>query len=208
MVEDFGPGGDVSGGSGLSDETGRCCRPNALDIAQLISDHHGALYRYAYRLTGSQADAEDLTQQAYLVAQQKLHQLRHPEKVDRWLFAVLRSCYLKGKRKRRPIAASSLELNVEHIPEETPTGDQIDRQRLQAALDELPREFKVVLGMFYFEQCSYKEIARQLRIPIGTVMSRLARAKARLRRKLLGGAERRNEAAGTVEATFPTHPGK
>ena len=187
MVDDCGPEAVGPGGSEAPLEAQQCGPTRAVDILQLIGDHYGALYRYAYRLAGSQADAEDLTQQTFLVAQQKLHQLRASDKADRWLFAVLRSCFLKSARKRHPVAAADLALDIECIPEEAPAGGRIDRQQLQAALDELPCDFKAVLAMFYFEQRSYREIAQQLDVPIGTVMSRLSRAKERLRHGLLSG---------------------
>jgi RNA polymerase sigma-70 factor (ECF subfamily) len=154
------------------------------DIRDLIVRYHADMYRYAYRLTGNQPDAEDLTQQTFLVAQQRLHQVRLPERVGGWLFAILRNCYLKSARKRQPLTASAVEMDVESVPDRV-TEDQIDSQLLQSAIDELPDDFKLVLVMFYFEQCSYKEIAAQLEIPIGTVMSRLTRAKGRLRERLL-----------------------
>src|SRR4051812_33527838 len=71
---------------------------SVVEIAGLIAAHHAPLYRYAYRLTGMAADAEDLTQQAFLIAQQKLHQLREAERAAGWLYAILRSCYLKWRR--------------------------------------------------------------------------------------------------------------
>jgi RNA polymerase sigma-70 factor (ECF subfamily) len=131
-----------------------------------------------------QADAEDLTQQTFLLAQERLHQLREPERVRGWLLAIARSCYLKSRRKRIPLPAAALELDVEEIPADV-RESEIDSQLLQAAIDELPDDFKVVLVMFYFQDCSYKEIAAQLETPIGTVMSRLTRAKSHLRRRLL-----------------------
>lgn len=158
----------------------------AMQIGQLITDHHRAVYGYAYRLAGSVADAEDLAQQTFLVAQQKLDQVRDPSKVRSWLFSVLRSCYLKSRRKRVPTPASTLEMEINGIAEPVPDEDQIDRQLLQSALNELPDEFRIVLVMFYFEECSYKEISSQLDLPMGTVMSRLSRAKGRLRQVLLG----------------------
>ena len=187
MVDDCRLEAAGPGGSEAPPQAERCGQVGPADVLQLIGDHYAALYRYAFRLAGSQADAEDLTQQTFLVAHQKLHQLRAPDKADRWLFAVLRSCYLKSERKRRPVAAASVALDVECIPEEMPTDAPIDRQQLQAALDELPCDFRVVLAMFYFEQRSYREIAEELNVPIGTVMSRLSRAKERLRRGLLSG---------------------
>ena len=60
----------------------------------------------------------------------------------------------------------------------------VDSAELQAAIDELPAEFRLVVAMFYFEDCSYRDIAEKLDVPIGTVMSRLARAKGHLREKL------------------------
>ena len=158
-----------------------------IDIHQLIADHHQPLYRYAFRLTGSAADAEDLTQQTFLVAQQKLHQVRQPDRVEGWLFTVLRSCYLKLRRKRTPAAASNLDLGMDHVPADVPD-DSLDQEELQNAINDLADDFKLVVLMFYFEDCSYKEIAARLQIPMGTVMSRLARAKRHLRARLSGHA--------------------
>ena len=155
-----------------------------LEIAQLIHEHHQDIYRYAFRLTGQQADAEDVTQQTFLIAHGKLHQVRDPAKVRGWLFAILRSCYLKSKRKKQPVAAGAIALDIDHIPQSV-DDDKIDRTLLQSAVNRLPDEFKLVVVMYYFEQASYKEIAESLQIPIGTVMSRLSRAKSRLRGMLL-----------------------
>ena len=157
-----------------------------LDIAQLVAAYHAAVYRYAFRLTGSAADAEDLTQQTFLIAQQRLNQIREPDKADRWLFAVLRSCFLKNRRRRNPVSAANLELEIENIPEPPSAVEAIDGELLQQVLNELPDEYRLVVVMFYFEECSYKEIAKQLDIPIGTVMSRLHRGRARIRTHLEG----------------------
>ncbi len=154
-----------------------------LSIEQLVSEHYQSVYRYAYRLSGSANDAEDLTQQAFMIAQQKLHQVRELGKVDRWLFAVLRSCFLKSRRRQRPTNAATIELNVDEIPAEK-NDSEVDEERLQAAIDDLPENFRVVVLMYYFEQLSYKEIAATLEISIGTVMSRLSRAKGRIRQRL------------------------
>jgi RNA polymerase sigma-70 factor, ECF subfamily len=154
-----------------------------LDLARLVGDHHEVLYRYAFRLTGSVPDAEDLTQQTFLVAQQKLQQVREAESVRGWLFTVLRNCYLKGFRKSVPLSAGSMDLDIESVPAQVDERP-LDSEELQAALGQLPEEFKLVVMMFYFEERSYREIAAELAMPIGTVMSRLSRAKACLRRLL------------------------
>ena len=152
-------------------------------LRQLIVAHSASLYRYAYRLTGQPADAEDLTQQAFLLAQQKLHQLRETDRAGAWLFAIVRSCFLKACRKRQAVAQLA-EWDVDEVVDDSPEVDQVDQEELGKALAELPDEFRLVVLMFYFEDLSYKEIAEQLELPIGTVMSRLSRAKGHLRRRL------------------------
>jgi RNA polymerase sigma-70 factor, ECF subfamily len=150
------------------------------NIAQLVAEHHQAVYRYAYRLTGSAQDAEDLTQQVFLAAQRKIGQLRTIGKARAWLFAILRNCFLKDRQRQRPVLAADLSLKMDLIAD-SPPGTDTDRDQLQEALDALPDIFRLVVVMFYFEDSSYREIADRLELPIGTVMSRLARAKGHLR---------------------------
>ena len=156
----------------------------AMDIAQLVAEHHQAVYRYAYWLAGSVPDAEDLTQQVFLVAQQKLEQLRAAEAARSWLFTILRNAFLKSRQRHQPLLAENLKLDIESIPEELPGHEEIDRERLGQALAELSAEHRLVVTMFYYEGSSYRQIAERLELPIGTVMSRLARAKGHLRTKL------------------------
>lgn len=158
-------------------------------VAQLVVDHHEPLYRYAYRLTGSVADAEDLTQQVFLIAQQKLDQVRRAECVRGWLFAVLRNAYFKALRQRVPLPIAGTDLDINTIPAET-LEDPVDGEQLQQAINTLSAEFKIVVLLFYFEERSYREIAQLLKIPLGTVMSRLARAKMQLRSALAASAQR------------------
>jgi RNA polymerase sigma-70 factor (ECF subfamily) len=155
-----------------------------VEIGQLVADHHAAVYRYAFRLTGTVCDAEDLTQQTFLAAHVSLAQLRQPENARAWLFTILRHGYTKTKSKRVAVPATQFDINLDALPEEIPDELLIDQERLQQAIDDLPDEFKLVVLLFYFEECSYREIAERLSVPAGTVMSRLARAKARLRARL------------------------
>lgn len=168
----------AGGGSGESSAG------SPVSVRTLVVDHHAMIYRLAFRLTGNQADAEDVAQQTFLQAQQNLHQLRTPENPVPWLCAIARSCWMKSHRRRRPVSAAAIELNVDEVPQPLEE-DEFDYERLQSALDELPPEYKLVVTMFYFEEASYKDIAEQLEIPIGTVMSRLARAKGQLRKRLV-----------------------
>jgi RNA polymerase sigma-70 factor, ECF subfamily len=154
--------------------------PTGLDIAQLIAEHHRAVYQYAFRLTGSVQDAEDLAQQVFLIAQRKIGQLRKMDAARSWLFAILRNCFLRDRHRWRPGLAADFALNIDAIPDDTPP-DRGDGDQLQQALNRLPDAFRAVVAMFYFEECSYRQIADELNVPIGTIMSRLARAKDQLR---------------------------
>jgi RNA polymerase sigma-70 factor, ECF subfamily len=160
-------------------EDGQC----VCNLSELVERHYALLYRYAYRLSGSAADAEDLTQQTFLTAQTSLNQLRDPANAKAWLCTILRNTYLKTLRGRNGAATVSLE-KVPEPADDVPAELFVDPQELQQILDELPEEFRTPLILFYFEEFSYKEIAGQLDVPIGTVMSRLARAKAHLRKRL------------------------
>ncbi len=155
--------------------------PSRVNITNLVADHHRAVYQYAYRLTGSVPEAEDLTQHVFLAAQRNLGKLHKLESARQWLYAILRNRFLKEKQKHWPLPAADLQLDMEDVPDTQLPETAIDREQLQAALNRLPDDSRLVLVMFYFEESSYREIAEQLQLPIGTVMSRLARAKARLR---------------------------
>ena len=153
-------------------------------IDHLIHQYHGDVYRYGFRLSGNAADADDLAQQVFLAAHQKIDQLREVERARGWLLAITRNQFLKMYRRRRPVDSSSLEMDVNQVPEVI-RKEELDKEQLQAALDEMQEPFRTVLLMFYFEDLSYQEIAESLQIAIGTVMSRLSRAKGQLRYKLL-----------------------
>lgn len=165
-----------------------------VDLEHLVEAYSAALYRYAYRLSGSSADAEDLTQQVFLVAAQKLDQVRNAECIRPWLYAVLRNCYLHERRRIDREGAGFLANDLDELPEQV-QASEIDRELLQLAIDELPEEYKLVVVMFYFEDCTYREIAERLGLPIGTVMSRLSRGKGHLRGRLLARAEQEQTAA-------------
>ncbi|HUG67349.1 MAG TPA: sigma-70 family RNA polymerase sigma factor [Pirellulaceae bacterium] len=182
---------------------------DSVRLRDLVEQYYSAIYGYAYRLSGTVADAEDLTQQTFLIAHQKLSQVREQDKVLRWLYTIARTCFLKSRRRQRPSAAANFELDVNEIPERFPDDSPFDEERLQTALNELGDEFKLCVTMFYFEELSYKEIGEQLEIPIGTVMSRLARAKGRLRHALVDAADKGSrERPRGEQATSPQSSGE
>jgi RNA polymerase sigma-70 factor, ECF subfamily len=158
-------------------------------VQQLVDAHYDSLFRYAYRLSGCAADAEDLAQEAFCKAQMQLHQLREPARAKAWLFSILRNAYLHRVRsdqahKQVPLDAVG---DLAGPPPDPPP--EVEPAELQRALNELPEAFRTPVILFYFEEFSYRDIAEQLDLPIGTVMSRLSRAKAHLRHRLAPDAK-------------------
>lgn len=158
-------------------------------IHQLVSEHSKPLFGYGYRLTGSVADAEDLTQQTFMIAHQKLEQLRCSKSAKSWLCAILRSCWLRSIRRKKPTPASHFEIDLDEMLEQESDESSVDEILIQKAISELPDDYRLVLLMFYFEELSYQQIAEKLDVKIGTVMSRLSRAKDRVKRRLDGKAD-------------------
>ncbi len=156
------------------------------DVERLVEEHYLPLYRYAFRLSGSSADAEDLAQETFCKAQMSYGQLRDPGRAKPWLFRILRNLYLHKLRSEKKQTQVSLEDTCE-LPERVPEEDDvpIEPERLQEALDGMAEEFKTPVILFYFEDFSYRDIAEHMDVPLGTVMSRLARAKTFLRARLL-----------------------
>jgi RNA polymerase sigma-70 factor (ECF subfamily) len=190
------PGGSHFPAAGMCFMDHRACK-----LAELVERYYALLYRYAYRLTGSQADAEDLTQQAFLVAHDRWEQLRDEDKAKSWLFTIARNAWLKELRAPRCRASCLLD-ELPGPPAETDLSD-FDEEQLQSALNELPEEFRSPVILFYFREFTYKEIAATMGVPIGTVMSRLARAKAVLRQRLTAPAP----AATVLTGSPDTHSG-
>lgn len=153
-------------------------------LQTLVDAHYEALFRYAYRLSGSSADAEDLTQEAFGKAFVRLSQLREYDRAKAWLFRILRNLYLHKVRDDKRHRIVPLDAVGDLPGREADNPPEIEPEKLQQALNELEEGFRTPLILFYFEEFSYRDIAEQMELPIGTVMSRLARAKAYLRAKL------------------------
>lgn len=153
-------------------------------VQQLVDAHYEPLYRYAFRLAGTAADAEDLTQEAFCKAQLRLHQLREPTRAKSWLFSILRNAYLHRRRSNSHHKEVALDAIGDLAGPPADPLPNVDPDQLQAALNDLPEAFRTPVILFYFEEFSYRDIAEQMDVPIGTVMSRLARAKAHLRSRL------------------------
>jgi RNA polymerase sigma-70 factor (ECF subfamily) len=178
-------------------------------VERLVDEHYAALYRYAYRLSGSGADAEDLTQETFCKAQLNFSQLRDPARAKPWLFSILRRAYLRRLRDEKQQPCVSLD-GVGDVPERPAEPlPEIDPEQLQHALNDLPEAFRTPIILYYFEDFSYRDIAEQMELPLGTVMSRLARAKAHLRGRLLTPAPPKLPSSSTAATgANGLHPGR
>ncbi len=153
-------------------------------------EYLGALYNYAIILTRNQAEAEDLVQETYLRALPAMPRLRPESNIKSWLFRILRNIWLNKLRKRRTdprIVEIDAELGSAYEPVDPGKHSydayvsKIESMQVRAAIEKLPTEFREVILLREFEELSYHEIASLLDCPAGTVMSRLARARSKLR---------------------------
>ncbi|MCS7167388.1 MAG: RNA polymerase sigma factor [Gemmatales bacterium] len=159
-------------------------------VEAIISQYYQGLYRYAYRLTGSATEAEDLTQETFVKALTHHEQLRDAERIRPWLYSILRHEYLQRCRAHQQRGRMVSLDDFHDLPDgvvEAPA--HVDTELLQQGLLQLPEEFRTPLVLAYWEDFRYQDIAEIMGIPIGTVMSRLWRAKQWLKHWLLNAPE-------------------
>jgi RNA polymerase sigma-70 factor (ECF subfamily) len=158
-------------------------RPN---FEALVEQFYRLLYQFGLSLTGSEADAADLTQQTCLGWARKGHQLRDVSKVKTWLFTTLHREFLKTRRRQsrfphRDLGAAEAEI----APVSPAVVNELDAKEVIAAVARLNEPFHAAVALFYLDGMSYREIAEILDVPIGTVESRIARGRAQLQRLLM-----------------------
>ena len=159
-----------------------------LDFESVVARYYEPLFQFAFSLTRSEADACDLAQQTFYVWATKGHQLRDATKVKTWLFTTLHRAFLESRR--RQVRFPHYELDEVHVdlPTLSPaTVNQLDSGQVLQALAEVDEIYQAPVSLFYMEDCSYKEIAEILGVPIGTVKSRMARGIAQLQSILTRG---------------------
>ena len=159
--------------------------PGDLEFEKLVKLYYRDLYRFGLSLTGSEADAADLTQETFYIWANKGHQLKNPGTVKGWLFTTLHREFLKTCRHRKRLADEPIEEGATNLPDAaSDCVNRIDSQTLLRFLREIEEDFRAPLVLYYMEDLSYKEIADVLALPLGTVQSRIARAKIQLLRRL------------------------
>ncbi|HEY4046799.1 MAG TPA: sigma-70 family RNA polymerase sigma factor [Acidobacteriaceae bacterium] len=147
------------------------------------------LYSYALVLTRNHAEAEDLVQETYVRAIPAMGRLRADSNMKSWLFTILRNVRLNQLRKWRNgprLVDIEYDGTTDRIPE--PSKDshdlyvsKMEAEQVRAAIQELPVDFREIILLREYEDLSYREIAAILNCPVGTVMSRLGRARTKLR---------------------------
>lgn len=159
-------------------------------LERLIDQELPTLYRVALRFTASQEEAEDLVGQTLAKATKGWGQFdgTYPRS---WLIKILKNEFLESVRraKARPRTVEIDEAHWDSLPDGPLSVDRLEVSEVLAAVDRLPEDYRVAIALFDVEQLTYDEIALATGVPVGTVRSRLFRARRMLRRALPAYAE-------------------
>jgi RNA polymerase sigma-70 factor, ECF subfamily len=152
-------------------------------------EHADGLFTYAMALTRNSFEAEDLVQETYLRAMEAMGRLREHSNVKAWLYTILRNIRRNQIRQRRTmpklVELDAFENAADLVKD--PARDphslyvhKVEKQQVRVALHQLPEEYREIIVLREYADLSYLEIASLLNCPLGTVMSRLARARSKL----------------------------
>lgn len=155
---------------------------------ELVRQHADRVYRLAYRLSGNQHDAEDLTQETFIRVFRSVQNYQ-PGTFEGWLHRITTNLFLDMVRRRGRIRMEALPEDYDRVPADDPNPEQIYHDSrlgpdLQAALDSLPPEFRAAVVLCDIEGLSYEEIGATLGVKLGTVRSRIHRGRQALREYL------------------------
>ena len=171
-------------------------------FARLLATHQEKLYRVAYRMAGHHEDAQDLLQDALLEAYRSFKKFQRGTYFDKWLYRIMTNTFIDRQRHKKRVGridsldtpsagADDGEISAREIPDwtEEPSRRVLHDEfgePVQKAMNQLKPDFRMVLILSDVEEFSYEEIAEMLNIPIGTVRSRLHRARDMMRQALMG----------------------
>lgn len=168
----------------------------------LVARYSAQVYNYAYRMTNSREDAEDIYQEAFLHAFRGIKSFRSDAAFSTWLYRIVRNVYLDEQKRRRARPYASLEECIEtedgsiarEVEDDAPLPDEVVqtnevRRAVQRAIAQLPERQREIIVLCDIQGHTYEEIAAILEINVGTVKSRLNRARKSLRDRLLVNKE-------------------
>jgi RNA polymerase sigma-70 factor (ECF subfamily) len=171
-------------------------------LEELFRRHFRSVYNLAFRLSGNHDDASDIAQEAFLRVHHALPTFRGDANFTTWLYRIVTNVFLDERKKQRVRAHSSLEEYIEledsavarQIQDPAPGPDLLTilgerAEIIQQAVLSLPRNQRLMIALYHFQGRSYEEIAAVLGLPIGTVKSRLNRARLALKHKLQADRE-------------------
>jgi RNA polymerase sigma-70 factor, ECF subfamily len=174
---------DALQGTAVFDATGDKATMPSWD--ELVRQHADRVYRLAFRLSGNQQDAEDLTQETFIRVFRSVQNYQ-PGTFEGWLHRITTNLFLDMVRRRSRIRMEALPEDYDRVPADEPNPEQIYHDSrlgpdLQAALDSLPPEFRAAVVLCDIEGLSYEEIGATLGVKLGTVRSRIHRGRQALR---------------------------
>lgn len=155
------------------------------EFEQIVGAYYQALFRFALSLAQNEADACDLTQDTFFVWATKGGQLRDKSKIKTWLFTTLHRKFLGARRHDTRFPHYEVGAAEYQLPAISPASVyEMDAGAVMSALMQIDEIYRAPLTLLYLDDHSYRDIAKILEIPIGTVMSRISRGKMLLREKL------------------------
>ena len=191
---------------------------NSIDFATLYERSHKRAYNLAYKLTGNAADAEDVTQDAYVRALVNFASYDQTRSFEGWLFRIITNRVIDMRRRQKRVPMYSLDApagsddegnafqhefaDPDSNPEDLVVGAMMD-DKLEAALAALPPEYREAVMLCDVEEKSYDEIAQKMQCAVGTVRSRIHRGRVMLRRILETGVRPRTRKRRAVAPAPP-----
>jgi len=176
---------------------GRAQRGDGDALDSLIRKHETRAYQYAYRLTRNAEEASDVVAEAFVRVYNAIHNFKGQSAFTTWLYRILTNCFLDIRKKERSRPFTSLESSGYNVEGELErqvefrgrgpfeeTERQAKESAMQSAVSKLPEYQRAIILMYHIEMLSYEEMAMALDLPIGTVKSRLNRARISLRESL------------------------
>lgn len=172
----------------------RCQKGDRTSLDELVQRYQGRAYQFAYRISGDTETASDLVAEGFVRAYMNIKSFRKDSRFSTWLYRIITNCFLDLQKRERIRQHDSIEALVQTeegavskqftSDEKAPSTvleENIRNEALLKAIAKLPEYHKVMIVMYHFENLSYEEIAEAMDMPVGTVKSRLNRARLALR---------------------------